>query len=67
MSAMQLPLEPWIQEMQDNWVLTASQAAHLQLQWELTPAGTFVQMPHDPMAASRINLYLREPGNSLPL
>ena len=60
MSAQLHRLQPWLQEMVDNWVLTPLEASEIEDVMMPAQEGELVMLPpqlHD--AASRVNLYER--------
>lgn len=59
--AQQMQLDPWVQELVDQWVLSPLEAARLQLQWDEMPQGQMLWLP--PRAA----LFKMPPANRLPL
>lgn len=68
MSAMQIPLEPELQSMVDNGVMTRSEAEQMQHFQESIPEGAWRPYPqHLQPAAWRQNLFHMPPANRLPL
>ena len=63
MSATPMPLEPWLQELVDLWVLTPLEASQMQDFWDLMEEGLAQELPphlDQPFRKVTLHQYLDE-------